>query len=395
MKKINQFFSFPFYCILAGLFLLQLHATAQYTLRLQLNSLPQKNNADSIFVAGNFNDWNPADKNFLLKKNKGKWELVLQNLAPAVYEFKFTRGSWNKVATGKSGAAIANEIVKLSSDTTVVFVVHAWQDEFAATDKKHTASKNVQVIDTSFFMPQLNRSRRISIYLPTSYAATKKQYPVLYMQDGQNLFDEFSSGYGEWGVDEAMDSLLAKGQAECIVVAIDNGPQRLNEYNPFDNEKYGKGEGKEYAAFLVHTLKPFIDKHYRTHKDKEHTLIAGSSMGGLISYYAMLAYPDVFGKAGIFSPAFWMAPGLLSYTDSIAPALNGKLFFYIGGLEGDRFADDMYQQMQFLGTKSAVLIYGVTDPDGRHNEAAWRKWFPEFYKFMMADWSNYVIPLKD
>ncbi len=395
MKKTKHFFCLHFYCLLAGLLSLQLHAAAQYTLRLQLSSLPQKYNADSIFVAGNFNDWNPRNKNFLLKKSKGKWELVLQNLAPAVYEFKFTRGSWSKAATSRSGAAIPNEIVKLSSDSTLVFLVDAWQDDFDAVEKKHTASKNVQVIDTSFFIPQLNRSRLISIYLPASYLATKKQYPVLYMHDGQNIFDEFSSGYGEWGVDEALDTLTAKGQPECIVVAIDNGPQRLNEYNPFDNDKFGKGEGKEYAAFLVHTLKPFIDKHYRTHKDKEHTIIAGSSMGGLISYYTMLAYPGVFGKAGVFSPAFWTAPGLLPYTDSIAPKLNGKLFFYIGGLEGDRYAEDMYQLMQHLGTQSAALIYGVTDPGGRHNEAAWRKWFPEFYKFMMADWSNYVIPLKD
>ena len=395
MKKINSCSCLPFYCLLAGLLFLQLPAAAQYTLRLKVNSLPQNHEADSIFVAGNFNNWNPGDTNFLLKKNKGKWELVLQNLATGLYKFKFTRGSWNKAATSKSGSAIPNEIVKLSSDSTIVFLVDAWQDDFSAAEKKHTASKNVQVIDTSFFIPQLKRSRRISIYLPASYSATKKQYPVLYMHDGQNIFDEFSSGYGEWGVDEALDTLTAKGQPECIVVAIDNGPQRLNEYNPFDNDKFGKGEGKEYAAFLVHTLKPFIDKHYRTHKDKEHTLIAGSSMGGLISYYTILAYPGVFGKAGIFSPAFWTAPGLLPYTDSISPKLNGKLFFYIGGLEGDRFVEDMYQQMQHLGMQSAALIYGVTDPDGRHNEAAWRKWFPEFYKFMMADWSNYVIPLKD
>ena len=350
---------------------------------------------DSIYVAGNFNGWNPGDKNFLLKKNKDVWEISIPNLPADAYEFKFTRGSWNKVATSKTGAALANNVVKLSADTSVVFAIDAWQDNFAASEKKHTASKNVQVIDTAFFIPQLNRTRRICIYLPPSYKSSKKLYPVLYMHDGQNVFDEFTAGFGEWGIDETLDSLSATGKPECIVVGIDNGPQRLNEYNPYDNERYGKGEGAAYTAFLVKTLKPFIDKKYRTQKDKAGTMIAGSSLGALISYYAMLAYPEVFGKAGIFSPSFWIAPSITAYTDSASGKVNGKLFFYIGGLEGAEHVEEMYKIMQHMGTHSSALMYSVTDPDGRHNEAAWRKWFPEFYKFMMADWTNYPIPLNN
>jgi predicted alpha/beta superfamily hydrolase len=241
-------------------------------------------------------------------------------------------------------------------------------------------------------MPQLKRSRKIWIYLPSTYKSSPgKRYPVLYMHDGQNIFDAYTSGYGEWGVDECLDSIMQNGKNECIVVGIDNGPKRLNEYNPFNNEKFGQGEGTAYAAFMAETLKPFIDGHYRTLKDKTNTIIAGSSMGGLISYYTQLAYPDVFGKSGVFSPAFWTAPGIVAATDSLANTAKGKFFFYMGGLEGSEYLGDMYEVMQQLGTKSSALIYSVTDPEGRHNETAWRKWFPEFFRFIMADWTNYVI----
>ncbi|RYD78584.1 MAG: hypothetical protein EOP53_10975 [Sphingobacteriales bacterium] len=346
---------------------------------------------DPVYVAGNFNGWNPGHKDFELKRKEGKLELTIPNLKADVYEFKFTRGSWDKVSCSKTGADMSNHVVKLISDTSITNSIEAWKDDFSAVEKKHTASSNVSIIDTAFFMPQLNRNRRIWIYLPSSYASSKKHYPVLYMHDGQNVFDEYTSGYGEWGVDECLDSIMQNGKNECIVVGIDNGPRRLNEYNPFNNERFGEGEGKSYAAFLAETLKPFIDGHYRTLKDKNHTMVAGSSMGGLISYYTHLAYPSVFGKSGVFSPAFWTAAGIIAATDSLSKTANGKFFFYMGGLEGEEYMSDMYDVMQVLGTKSSALIYSVTDAEGRHNEEAWRKWFPEFFRFIMADWTNYVI----
>lgn len=389
MKKINAF-----YCHFVTLLLLQAGSgavMAQHSLTIQVNAIPSLHKEDPVFVAGSFNGWNPGNKDYELKRKDGKLELLIPSLKEDIYEFKFTRGSWDKVACAVSGTDISNHLVKLSSDTSITYSIGAWKDDFAVAEKQHTASANVSVIDTAFFIPQLNRYRKIWVYLPASYRSSKQYYPVLYMHDGQNIFDNYTSGYGEWGVDECLDSIMRNGKNECIVVGIDNGPKRLNEYNPFDNERFGPGEGKAYAAFLTETLKPFIDGHYRTKKDRTNTMIAGSSMGGLISYYTMLAYPAVFGKAGVFSPAFWTAPAIEKVTDSLAGAMNGKIFFYMGGLEGEEYMDDMYDIMQQLGTRSSALIYAVTDPEGRHNEAAWRKWFPEFFRFMMADWTNYVI----
>ncbi|RYY70937.1 MAG: hypothetical protein EOO13_04905 [Chitinophagaceae bacterium] len=363
---------------------------AQHSFKIQVNAIPTLHKEDTIYIAGSFNGWNPKDKEYALKRNHGRLELVLP-LKADTYEFKFTRGSWDKVAASSSGGDISNNAVKLFSDTSITYGIEAWKDDFGVVQRKHTSSGNVSVLDTAFLIPQLGRKRKIWIYLPASYKTSKERYPVLYMHDGQNLFDEYTAGFGEWGIDECLDSLMEKGRNECIVVGIDNGPKRLNEYNPFDNERFGKGEGKQYAEFVANTLKPFIDGSFRTLKDRTNTIVAGSSMGALIAYYTQLAYPDVFGKSGVFSPAFWTAPDIIATTDSLAKTANGKFFFYMGGMEGEEYMNDMYEVMQRLGTKSSALIYSVTDPEGKHNEGAWRKWFPEFFRFITADWANYII----
>lgn len=386
---------FRFFIILVSALLCGNTLLAQYSLTIQLKEVPVSHKDDRFFVAGNFNGWNPGSAAHELKRKDGKLQVVITGLKDDVYEFKFTRGDWGKVSCLASGADMSNYLVQLSSDTTIDYSVEAWKDAFASVEKQHTASANVSVMDTAFFIPQLNRSRKIWIYLPASYATSKKGYPVLYMHDGQNIFDAYTSGYGEWGVDECLDSIMKNGKNECIVIGIENGPKRINEYNPFYFERFGEGEGRAYVTFLAETLKPFIDKHYRTLPDRTNTIVAGSSMGGLISYYAQLTYPSVFGKAGVFSPAFWTAPAIVHLTDSLAGTANGKFFFYMGGLEGEEYMTDMYDVMQQLGTGSSALIYSVTDPEGRHNEAAWRKWFPEFFRFMMADWTNYVIKTEE
>lgn len=363
----------------------------QYILNIVVTDIPEKHRQDEIFVAGNFNDWNPGAAEWKLKKQAAKYIITIPLQQKGLYEFKFTRGSWDKVIGTANGADVENLSVQLTSDTTIFFKIAAWKDDFAPVEKKHTFSKNVSIIEQAMIMPQLDRSRRIWIYLPEGYKKSTKRYPVLYMHDAQNLFDEYTSGFGEWGIDECLDSLMEQSSNECIVVGIDNGPKRTTEYNPYDNERFGKGEGKEYILFIEQTLKPYIDKNYRTLKDPTNTMIAGSSLGGLISYYAALFRPSTFGKAGIFSPSFWIAPEMFAATDSLAANVKGKLFFYMGGKEGDEHIENMYKIMQKLGTRSSALLYSVVDAEGKHNEVSWRKWFPEFFRFMMADWTNYII----
>lgn len=252
--------------------------------------------------------------------------------------------------------------------------------------QKMIASNNVYIIDKAFYMPQLKRSRRIWLYLPPDYHASKQHYPVLYMQDGQNLFEDWSAFGEEWGVDETLDEM----KATCIVVGIDNGiEKRMNEYTLHNHERYGAGEGAHYLSFLVHTLKPYIDETYRTLPGRAHTFIAGSSLGGLISFYASLHYPDVFGAAGIFSPAFWIAPQILEEIKSGVAENNHtqRFYFYYGENEGHEMAAHASAVIDLLKTYERYRVKTVVKTDGIHSEAEWRAVFPHFY--------NWLVPQED
>jgi predicted alpha/beta superfamily hydrolase len=295
-------------------------------------------------------------------------------------EHSFREESWESVEAMDGKTPVQKESLIVECDTADTEIKDL-TEHFPAEERISTASKNVHIVDESFYMPQLDRYRRVWIYLPDSYHTSGKKYPVLYMQDGQNVFDEATSAYGEWGVDEALDTCSIQHK-EIIVVAIDNGgDKRINEYSPFDME-YGKGEGDQYVDFLVQTLKPYIDKQCRTLKDEKNTFIAGSSMGGLISFYAILKYPKVFGGAGVFSPAFWITPQLKQIHPDQAKKVKAKIYFYAGQQEGDQMVSDMLHVCEQMKQCSGAKIKTVIRPEGKHNEPTWREEFPLFYKWM-------------
>jgi predicted alpha/beta superfamily hydrolase len=357
---------------------------SQHSVRFVISSFPVRNLPDSnLFIAGSFNGWNPQDKNYRFQKHeKGNYFSEIK-LEDGNYEFKITRGGWDKVECKKGGADIQNRFLKLTSDTTINMTVEEWADNIEKKPGVSTASKNVHIIDTAFLIPQLNRTRRVLIYLPPDYAISKKRYPVLYMHDGQNIFDDLTSFAGEWGVDETLDS-ISDHSGEMIVVAIDHGgSKRINEYCPYDMEKFGKGEGDKYVDFLGKTLKPFVDKNYRTLKTKQNTFIAGSSMGGLISMYAVLKYPRVFGGAGIFSPSFWVGPKIFDDIKARGGKVNSKIYFYCGGQEGENmqsYTEKAFSEMRKVSNSKMVCIIR---PDGKHSEWVWKEEFPLFYLWLM------------
>lgn len=359
---------------------------AQFSVRIQITDYGNINDfrADTLFVAGSFNSWNPGDTNYrMLSKPNGVRYTDLK-LSKGTYEYKITRGNWNKVECKADGSDIQNRILKIESDTTISIIIEGWKDNFKIKPRVSTASRNVQIIDTAFLISQLNRVRRVWIYLPQSYRNSQKKYPVLYMHDGQNVFDDATSFAGEWGVDETLDS-ISRHSREIIVVAVDHGgTKRINEYCPYDMEKYGKGEGDLYLDFLVKTLKPFIDKHYRTRRDKQNTFIAGSSMGGLISMYAVLKYPDVFGGAGVFSPAFWVGTKIFDDIKKKGNRVNSKIYFYCGGQENEAMKPDMEKAFEEMRKVSESKMTCMIRPDGKHTEWVWREEFPLFYLWLMT-----------
>jgi predicted alpha/beta superfamily hydrolase len=243
-----------------------------------------------------------------------------------------------------------------------------------------TASAGVSLLSTQLEMPGLARKRQLRIYLPPGYATTDKRYPVLYMHDGQNLFDDATSYVGEWKVDETLDTLAREGKLELIVVGIDHGQEkRMNELNAWDSQRFGAGEGRQYMDFIVKTVKPLIDSTYRTLPDRDNTAVMGSSMGGLISHYAIAQYPGVFSKAGVFSPAYWTAPASYEFVATKPVPKDARIYMLMGAEEGDSMVPDVKRMAEVVrasGHPSERTVLKIV-PGAHHNEGFWSKEFRE------------------
>lgn len=253
-----------------------------------------------------------------------------------------------------------------------------------------TASDNVFVID-NFDMPLLHSKRRIWVYLPPDYFLnTAKRYPTVYLQDGQNLFDKHTSYTGEWAIDNTMNDLFKAGDGGAIVIGIENASaNRIYEYSPWVNPRMKQGGGGAlYASFMVKTLKPFIDKHFRTLPERIHTAIGGSSMGALISMYTLWEYPEVFSKGFIFSPAFWFNTQLYAFIQNKEHKYDDtRLCFIAGRREGGRMEMMMNKVAHVLYAKgfSPERVSIKVHADGEHNEWYWRREFGQAYKWLFAN----------
>lgn len=247
------------------------------------------------------------------------------------------------------------------------------------SEKKSTAASNVSLLKKEFVIPNLNTvSHKVWIYLPPNYDNTSKKYPVIYMHDAQNLFEAATSYAGEWEVDETLNTLYKKTGKGFIVVGIENvGEERINEYTPWENKKYGGGKGAIYVDFIVNTLKPYVDQNYRTKTKQKHTGLIGSSLGGLISYYGGLQHPKTFGKIGALSTSFWFSGKVVDFTQEKGNLKNVQLFLLVGGKEGDNTDKDT-QKMEKLLLKTGFNPKNLKTkiaPEGKHNEAFWRSEF--------------------
>lgn len=241
-----------------------------------------------------------------------------------------------------------------------------------ASAQESTATKQVSTFTID--APQLQTTKKIWVYLPKNYTGSKKKFPVIYMHDAQNLFDAKSSYSGEWNVDEKLDSL----NAQVIIIGIEHGNEkRMEELTPYKNEKYGGGKADNYLEFIVKTLKPQIDKNYRTKLSLKNTTIMGSSLGGLVSYYAILKYPEVFGKAGVFSPSFWFSKEIYDLTQK-TKKIKSKIYFLSGDSESEDMVSDLNKMNHLVSQKRCDclnLTKKVIIKGGKHNEKLWRDGF--------------------
>ena len=236
--------------------------------------------------------------------------------------------------------------------------------------------------------PELGNQRNVLVYLPPSYRQSERRYPVLYMQDGQNLFDPDTSFAGEWGVGRAMNSAARRG-VEGIVIGVPNlGPERLDEYSPYvDPEAGGGGNGEAYAAFLARTLKPIVDQRFRTEPGREHTGVVGSSMGGLISLVTLLRHPDVFGAAGVLSPSLWFGGGAIFSEVERSPFVPARIYLDIGVQEGPRHVGNARRMRDLLLSKGYRLgadLRWLESRSGRHDERSWGRRFARAIPFLLG-----------
>jgi predicted alpha/beta superfamily hydrolase len=295
----------------------------------------------------------------------------------------------------------------------------------------HSVAGDLRIAE-GIYSPQLNNKRDIVVYLPPSYGTPSygtpsygtpsygtpfhqtdsDRYPVIYMHDGQNLFDEGTSFAGAWHVGETMQKLSHEG-LEAIIVGIPNmGADRLAEYSPFRDRQQRGGRGDLYLAFIVDTLKPLIDRDFRTLPGRMNSGIAGSSMGGLISLYAFFRYPEVFGMAGVMSPSLWFAREAIMNFVGRARYWPGRIYLDAGTREhtgsgsdypvwrarSRRYYGSVRHLKRILVRKGYRLfdeLLHVEEKWAAHQEAAWARRLPRALRFLLGAQKRESYDAKD
>ena len=370
----------------AFLLLVLISASAFAQITLKITSVPANTPSNStIYVAGNFNGWNPG-LTAMVADGLGNYSYTIPE-GTGVLEYKFTRGAWPSVEANATGSDIPNRTVNFTGAAqNLNLTVQSWKD-LGGAGNPSTAASNVHILSNNFVIPQLNRNRKIWIYLPPDYETSTKTYPVIYMQDGQNLFDNVTSFSGEWQVDETLNSLFEQGDYGAIVIGIDNGGgSRIDEYTPWNNPQYGGGEGDLYMQFVAETLKPYVDLNYRTRPGREYNALIGSSLGALISNYGGVKYSQTFSKIGSFSPAYWIVNNQFNnyITNSTADLSGMRIYFVAGSGESSTIVNDIQTVKNNLQTKGLTSTNTLVKIDsyGQHNENYWKGEFSAAYKWL-------------
>ncbi len=363
---------------------------SQAQMELVVSAVPQLTPLrDTLYVAGSFNGWNPRDENYRMEPGPNGYSVLIQGVNGTSYSYKITRGSWATVEGSTTGGFIADRSLLFQSNGSASINVAGWEDIAG----NPTVTANVRILDSNFHIPQLQRNRRIWISFPPDYFTSNDYYPVVYMQDGQNVLNAGTSFSGEWRVDESMINELQNACSQAIIVAIDNGGvQRINEYAPWLNSQYNQGgQGDEYCSFLVNTLKPYIDANYRTLSDRANTAIMGSSLGALISAYTAFTYPEVFGKVGLFSSAYWFNPQIFDLAENHQNLPNTAIYHVCGTNEGDgSVLEDQNEMIQRLQNNGYPIedLQSLDWSDGAHSEWFWDREFPAAYTWLIDCASN-------
>ncbi len=341
----------------------------------------------SVFITGSIaplGEWNPGKTKMNYEGNH-LWSIRINIDKPVSVEYKYTLGSWEHEGAKEDGTPLSNLSANLQRDTIIQNTIDNWTKNTQNQTTEHHITGTVQ------YYPAMKgkgiKDRDVAVWLPPDYDSSgKTRYPVLYLQDGQNVFDPATSAFGvEWKVDETCDSLIKAGTiAPLIVVGIYNTQDRSFDYAPGP-------KGEAYMTFVIKQLKPFIDASYATNKDKAQTFVGGSSLGGLISFMLVWQHPDIFSKAICLSPAFKI--NKLDYVKNVTSYRGKKklISFYIanGGVGLDAQlqpgVNAMLAALQKRGYEEGNEVKYVNDIRANHSEASWAKVFPDAIAWCMDE----------
>lgn len=352
----------------------------------------------SVFISGNIGSLGPWDPGKVELGKIGERLYALTLVLPVETElrFKFTRGTWETVEKGADHGEIPDRALNVVGDETVPVWVENWRD-LSPFRESHTVTGDLRR-HPDFPATKLGNMRDVLVYLPPGYDnEPDRRYPVLYMHDGQNLFDAATSFIGvEWSVDESVTRMVIDGQVRpVIVVGIENTSDRVFEYTPAPDRSRGGGGAGMYADFILNDLKPFIDLTYRTLPERENTGVAGSSLGGLVSLYLAWSHPEVFSRVAAMSTSYdWADSYIMGFIADRNPPPGVRVWIDMGTSEdrsdrdGDGVPDiiELHRRMRDTLMDEGLSIPGrlkyVEDEGAVHNERAWSARFPRALQFL-------------
>jgi len=352
----------------------------------------------SVFISGDIPSLGPWDpgKVELGKIDQRLYAITLVLPAETELRYKFTRGTWETVEKGPGFEEIPDRALEVVGDETIPIWVDNWRD-LSPFRENHTVVGELRR-HQNFPATKLGNYRDILVYLPPGYEEDQDtRYPVLYMHDGQNLFDAATSFIGvEWSVDETVTRMVEAGKVRpLIVVGIENTSDRVFEYTPAPDRSRGGGGASLYADFVLDEVKPFIDRTYRTLPDRESTGVAGSSLGGLVSLYLAWSHPDVFSRVAAMSTSYgWADRHIVDFLAEREPPPGARVWIDMGTAEDatDRDGDDvpdiiqLHRHVRDILMEKGLTIPGrlryVEDEGAVHNERAWSARFPRALQFL-------------
>lgn len=346
-----------------------------HTLPVPLELLSPDCDAEEVLVTGSHDDWNTTSRVVVLRRRSRGLYTGEAPWAGEQVRYKYHLGDWDGGELDVWGNRADDR--HYPGEGAVQDFVPQFLDGGRYYDLQFLP--RIERLPGNMPLPELFATRRIAALLPYDYERSGRRYPVLYLQDGQNLFDEYAR-YGNWELDRRLAWLAERGLGDVIVVAIDHAEEkRIAEFTPPYTTRIGRGEADDYGVFLVEHLKPLIDRTYRTLPDRRHTGIGGSSMGALASLHVAMTHCDVFAKAMLLSPSIWVDPGMVArWPTEPAPATHVYLY---GGMAESRGSSATFARLERALRDASlpqrrIFVTGCFAPRRQHNEDAWGAAFP-------------------